>query len=112
MTPEEQAELEFYRSLTVSREEGVTAIDGGKTAEKLHVLWEAYLENKQLKEALRRYAIHGPHCQPTKEELLVSDLPYHTHRPPHKRVDVGPVAEVKVDCVCGLNEALEPRGGD
>ena len=33
-------ELDFYRSLTVSRDKGVTSIDGGKTAEKLHKLWE------------------------------------------------------------------------
>lgn len=37
---QEMEELEFYHSLTVSRDEGVTAIDGGKTAEKLHDLWK------------------------------------------------------------------------
>jgi len=46
-------ELEFYHSLTVSREEGVTAIDGGKTAEKLHILWEASKELERLKEEMK-----------------------------------------------------------
>ncbi len=34
-------EMAFYRELTVSRDDEVTAIDGGKTAEKLHALWES-----------------------------------------------------------------------
>ena len=35
-----EAEMEFYRSLTVSRHDGVTRIDDGSTAEKLDVLWQ------------------------------------------------------------------------
>lgn len=33
-------ELAFYRSLTVSRHDGVTSIDDGETARKLHQLWQ------------------------------------------------------------------------
>jgi len=32
-------EMEFYRGLSVLRSEGVTSIDGGKTAQNLHELW-------------------------------------------------------------------------
>lgn len=35
----DQEELAWYRTLTVQRTEGVTSIDGGKTATKLHELW-------------------------------------------------------------------------
>ncbi len=45
-----QKELAFYHELTVSRDDGVTAIDGGKTAEKLYELWEG---REQLCEAAR-----------------------------------------------------------
>lgn len=40
--------LEFYEGLTVSRDEDVTAIDGGKTAMKLDALYRAvkYYSNK------------------------------------------------------------------
>ena len=47
-------ELEFYHSLTVTREEGVTAIDGGETAKKLHVLWEAHVQNIMLRKVLSK----------------------------------------------------------
>jgi len=35
-----QKELEWFRTLKLIRDDGVTKIDGGETATKLHELWE------------------------------------------------------------------------
>jgi len=53
-----------------------------------------------LREALRKHGIHSPKCQSLKDELQVSELPSHMHLPPYK------VPAGKINCVCGLDEAL------
>ncbi len=57
----EREELDFYRSLSISRVDGVTTIDGGETARKLHTLWE---ERERYAEYLRN--IRALDLAPTK----------------------------------------------
>lgn len=61
--------LEFYEGLTVLRRDGVTSIDGGETAQKLHELWEKGQEVERLERDIAKYKLVA-----VEQEVRVMDL--------------------------------------